>query len=89
MRDPSNLGSLIRVANALPIRMMLLASNSVDPWDTKTIRGSSGSVFHLPIKYRVGWQNIDTNTGNDEVVLLADNNIKKYDSDRIINYDQI
>lgn len=89
VRDPSNLGSLIRVANALPIRMMILNAGSVDPWDTKTIRGSSGSVFHLPIRTRVGWDKIDINTDMDEVVLLADNNIRKYDDDKVINYDQI
>lgn len=80
---------MIRVCNAVPIKMMLLPRGSVDPWDTKTIRGSCGSVFHLPIQTRLDWETIDMNTSSEDIVLIADNNIKKYDKSSLIEYDKI
>lgn len=87
VREPQNLGAMIRVSNALPIKRMLLPKGSVDPWETKAIRGSSGSVFHLPIQSGLYWEEITQY--EDSLVLIADNNISKYDRKAIINYDRI
>lgn len=88
VREPQNLGSIIRVSNALPIEKMILPKGSIDPWDTKSIRGSSGSIFHLPVESRADWNDINQSKGHD-IVLIADNNTKKYNQDKIIHYDRI
>jgi TrmH family RNA methyltransferase len=90
VREPSNLGALIRMANSLPAAKMTLPKGSVDPWDTKAIRGSCGSIFHLPVKNGLIWEEIWKNNENlDELVLIADNNVEYYDSKVVIDYDKI
>lgn len=89
VREPQNLGALVRVSNALPIAKMLLPKGSVDPWETKSIRGSCGSIFHLPVQNGMLWEEIASQDDKDGLVLIADNNIENYDSDAIINYDKI
>ena len=47
--DPGNAGTVIRLADAAGADGVILAGNSVDPFNPKTIRASAGSLFHLPI----------------------------------------
>lgn len=48
VRDPGNAGTLLRTADAAGARGVLLAGNSVDPYNPKTVRASVGSLFRLP-----------------------------------------
>jgi TrmH family RNA methyltransferase len=47
--DPGNAGTVIRVADAAGADAVVLAGDSVDPHNGKCVRGSVGSVFHLPV----------------------------------------
>jgi RNA methyltransferase, TrmH family len=49
VRDPGNAGTLVRTADALGADGVVLAGDSVDPYNPKTVRASVGSVFHLPL----------------------------------------
>ncbi|MER2597909.1 MAG: RNA methyltransferase [Caldilineales bacterium] len=49
LQDPGNLGTLLRTADAVAAAGVLLLEPCVDPFDPKTVRGSMGSLFHLPI----------------------------------------
>jgi len=49
VRDPGNAGTLIRTADALGGRSVVLAGHTVDLYNPKTVRASVGSVFHLPV----------------------------------------
>ena len=49
VRDPGNAGTLIRTADALGARSVVLAGHTVDLYNPKTVRASVGSVFHLPV----------------------------------------
>lgn len=49
LQDPGNLGTLIRTADAAGAAALLLVEPCVDPYDPKTVRGSMGSLFNLPI----------------------------------------
>lgn len=92
IREPNNLGSIIRVGNALPVEKILLPKGCTDPWDTKCIRGSSGSVFYTPVQTALKWIDIEESIKSvqgESIVLIADNNGSKYDLTNIINYDQI
>lgn len=49
LRDPGNLGTLMRSALAAGMQLMLLTSGTVDPLNPKVVRGAMGAHFHLPI----------------------------------------
>ena len=49
VRDPGNAGTVIRCADAAGASGVILAGDSVDLYNPKTIRSSVGSAFHLPI----------------------------------------
>lgn len=47
--DPGNAGTIIRTADAVGAGGVLLASDSVDPYNGKCVRSTAGSIFHLPV----------------------------------------
>jgi TrmH family RNA methyltransferase len=47
--DPGNAGTLIRLADAMGAAALILAGNSVDPYNPKCLRSSAGSIFTLPV----------------------------------------
>lgn len=49
LQDPGNLGTLIRTADAVGAAAIILIEPCVDPFDPKTVRGSMGSLFNVPI----------------------------------------
>jgi TrmH family RNA methyltransferase len=49
LQDPGNLGTLIRTADAVGAAATVLIEPSVDPFDPKTVRGSMGSLFNVPL----------------------------------------
>jgi TrmH family RNA methyltransferase len=49
VRDPGNAGTVIRCADAAGADGVVLAGDSVDAYNPKTIRASVGSLFHLPV----------------------------------------
>ncbi|CRK86310.1 CLUMA_CG000130, isoform A [Clunio marinus] len=90
LREPNNLGSVIRLANALPVTKVLLPKGNADPWDVKAIRGSSGSIFYIPTEHSLEWKQIEEDqTIDDSIILIADNNASKYPSNSILCYDKI
>ncbi len=48
-RDPGNVGTIIRAADAVGADAIVLTNESVDPYNAKCVRASAGSLFHLPI----------------------------------------
>ena len=49
LRDPGNLGTLLRSAAASDVDVVLLAPGSVDAYNPKVVRGAMGAHFRLPI----------------------------------------
>ncbi|MFT4289030.1 TrmH family RNA methyltransferase [Nocardioides sp.] len=49
VRDPGNAGTVIRCADAAGADAVVLAGDSVDLYNPKTVRASVGSLFHLPV----------------------------------------
>jgi TrmH family RNA methyltransferase len=47
--EPGNAGTLIRIADALGADAVVLAGDSVDPYNGKCLRASAGSIFALPV----------------------------------------
>jgi TrmH family RNA methyltransferase len=49
LQDPGNVGTLIRTADAVGADAVILIEPCVDPFDPKTVRGSMGSLFNVPL----------------------------------------
>ncbi|MDQ0230987.1 TrmH family RNA methyltransferase [Metabacillus malikii] len=49
IQDPGNLGTIIRTADAAGVDGIVLGDGTVDHYNSKVIRSSQGSIFHLPI----------------------------------------
>jgi RNA methyltransferase, TrmH family len=64
IRDPGNLGTVIRCADAFGADAVLVSRDSVDVYNAKAVRATTGSLFHLPIA-------VGVDVG--EVIILASN----------------
>ncbi|MEO8262848.1 MAG: RNA methyltransferase [Pseudolysinimonas sp.] len=49
VRDPGNAGTIIRAADAAGADGVILTGRSVDAYNPKVVRSTTGSIFHLPI----------------------------------------
>ncbi len=49
IRDPGNLGTIIRAADAAGADAVILTGRTVDPYNPKVVRSTTGSLFHLPV----------------------------------------
>jgi TrmH family RNA methyltransferase len=49
VRDPGNVGTVIRSADAAGADGVIISAESVDPWSPKAVRSSAGSLWHLPV----------------------------------------
>jgi TrmH family RNA methyltransferase len=57
VRDPGNLGTMLRTAWAAGVTQVLLPPGAVDPTNPKVVRAGMGAHFHLPIR-KVEWAEI-------------------------------
>jgi TrmH family RNA methyltransferase len=49
LRDPGNMGTLIRSADWFGVSLIISSPDSVDYYNTKVVRASMGSIFHLKL----------------------------------------
>ena len=49
VRDPGNLGTMIRSADAVGARAVVVTAGSADPFAPKVVRSSAGSLARLPV----------------------------------------
>ncbi|WP_231992031.1 RNA methyltransferase [Mycobacterium sp. ACS4331] len=49
MSEPGNAGTLIRLAHAMGAAGVVLSGHSVDPYNGKCLRSSTGSIFAVPV----------------------------------------
>lgn len=49
VRDPGNAGTVLRTADAAGADAVVFTESSVDPYNSKCVRASAGSLFHLPV----------------------------------------
>lgn len=49
VQDPGNLGTIIRTADSVGLSGVILGNGTVDLYNSKVIRSTQGSLFHLPI----------------------------------------
>ncbi len=49
VRDPGNLGTLLRTAWAAGVHAVAVVGSPVDPWSPKVVRAGMGAHFHVPL----------------------------------------
>jgi TrmH family RNA methyltransferase len=81
LRDPGNLGTILRTALAAGVEGVLLPPGTVDPYAPKIIRSAMGAHFHLPI-INCSWEKIRKLTESLQVYIAeADAEQSCYDAD--------
>jgi len=50
LRDPGNMGTIIRTAAAVGADIVYYTAGSVDPFSPKVLRATAGSIFHIKVK---------------------------------------
>ena len=70
IRDPSNLGTILRTAEALGVDGVILSEGCCDIFSPKVVRGSMGAVFRVPVMF----------VGNMADFVREHNDIKSYAS---------
>lgn len=70
IRDPGNLGTILRTAEATGVDGVLLSPGTVDAFSPKVVRSGMGAHFHLPIQH-LPWDEIQAYL-HGLPVLLAD-----------------
>ncbi|XP_041348872.1 rRNA methyltransferase 3, mitochondrial-like isoform X2 [Gigantopelta aegis] len=81
IRDPGNMGTLIRTATAAGCERILTTKGCVDVWDPKVLRAGMGSHFHIPIYNGLPWELLVNYLPGETQILIADtlHNIRKRD----------
>lgn len=79
VRDPGNLGTLLRTAAAGGVDEVLLAPGTVDPYNSKVVRAGMGAHFRLPIAKGMAWPEIADRLKGLAVWLADANGAQTYD----------
>lgn len=78
IREPNNLGSIIRTCAAVRCFQVAITKGCCDPWDSKALRGGCGGHFRLPIRDDVNWEDvpllIPAEQADDCYAFIAENN---------------
>ncbi|EDW18950.1 rRNA methyltransferase 3, mitochondrial [Drosophila mojavensis] len=81
IREPNNLGSIIRTCAAVPCSQVVVTHGCCDPWESKALRGGCGGQFRLPIHDDVTWEqlplHIPAEVADTCHVFIAENNPSK------------
>ncbi|GAB0090373.1 rRNA methyltransferase 3, mitochondrial [Sergentomyia squamirostris] len=72
IREPNNLGSVIRICAALPCREVFVMKGCTDPFDAKCLRGGAGGQFHIPVKYPIEWESLPEHLPEENSVFVAE-----------------
>lgn len=71
IRDPGNLGTVIRCADAFGADAVLVTRESVGLHNPKTVRASVGSIFHVPVVEEVAFAEAVARLKADGLRVLA------------------
>ena len=71
LRDPGNLGTIIRTAEAAGVSGVILSRESVDIYNPKVIRSTMGAVYRVPFLYVEDFQGLLQELREKNVRLLA------------------
>ncbi|XP_076345503.1 rRNA methyltransferase 3, mitochondrial-like isoform X3 [Tachypleus tridentatus] len=73
IREPGNMGSLLRCAAAAGCHKVILTKGCVDLWEPKVLRSACGAHFRVPILNNICWEVLENYFSEDAIIYLADN----------------
>ncbi|XP_065765783.1 rRNA methyltransferase 3, mitochondrial isoform X2 [Muntiacus reevesi] len=73
LRDPGNLGTILRSAAGAGCSKVLLTKGCVDAWEPKVLRAGMGAHFQVPIINNLDWEAVPDHLPADARVYVADN----------------
>lgn len=79
VRDPGNLGTMLRTAWAAGVTQVLLPPGTVDPTNPKVVRSGMGAHFHVPFR-RCDWPTIWETVGDSQIWLAEARRGTRYDA---------
>ena len=71
IRDPGNLGTILRTAWAANVSAVFLAPETADPFNPKVVRAGMGAHFHVPL-VTASWAEIAAQVQGIERIYLSD-----------------
>lgn len=71
VRDPGNAGTIIRAADAAGADAVILTGRSVDVYNPKVVRASTGSIFHLPVAVGIELETVVQKVRDAGLAILA------------------
>ncbi|XP_062553881.1 rRNA methyltransferase 3, mitochondrial [Armigeres subalbatus] len=89
VREPNNLGSIIRSCASIPVDRVILLKGCTHPWDPKCLRGGSGAHFRTNIVGPVTMDELGTYLPSNPTFLVADNKSERNDETFVLSrYDR-
>lgn len=79
VRDPGNLGTMLRSAWAAGVERVLLPPGTVDPTNPKVARAGMGAHFHVPVQ-RCAWEDFPALVAGSAVWLADAGGASSYDA---------
>jgi TrmH family RNA methyltransferase len=71
LRDPGNLGTILRSAEAAGVGKVITTKGTVDAFSPKVVRGAMGAHFRLPILHDQQWEEIGKELKGRQVLLAG------------------
>ncbi|UTO28411.1 TrmH family RNA methyltransferase [Bartonella harrusi] len=84
VRDPGNLGTIIRTADAVGAKGVILIGEATDPFSPETVRATMGSIFAIPL-YRCD-ENTFVNWSKNLKAMVVGTHLKGSTDYRKINF---
>jgi TrmH family RNA methyltransferase len=80
IRDPGNLGTLLRTAAATGVQAVLIPPETTDAFAPKVVRSGMGAHFRLPV-YSMSWEEIKSQTKGLQIYLADMDGRSCWDTD--------
>ena len=80
LRDPGNLGTIVRTAEGAGMDAVILSKESVDIYNPKVIRSTMGAIYRMPILY------VDSFS---ECLLELQKNVSQVETARLLGLSQV
>ncbi|WP_286346700.1 TrmH family RNA methyltransferase [Frondihabitans sucicola] len=71
VRDPGNAGTIIRAADAAGADAVIMTGRSVDLYNPKVVRATTGSLFHVPVAVGIELATVLKRCGESGLQVLA------------------
>lgn len=79
LRDPGNMGTVLRTAAAAGVQAVILAPGSVDPYNPKVLRAGMGAHFRVPV-IEMDWPQVAAYCAGLRVYLADSSGDTAYDA---------